>query len=38
VPVARACTGRDPIIVPGGHSVFLTDPAGLAKTLIDLIA
>jgi pimeloyl-ACP methyl ester carboxylesterase len=37
-PAARACTGREPIIVPGGHSVFLTDPAGLADILIDLIA
>jgi pimeloyl-ACP methyl ester carboxylesterase len=37
-PAARACTGRDPIIVPGGHSVFLTDPAALARILSDLVA
>ena len=37
-PAARAFTGRDPIVVPGGHSVFLTDPAGLAGILTDLVA
>jgi hypothetical protein len=36
-PGARACTGRDPIIVPGGHSVFLTEPPGIAGILTGLL-
>ncbi|MCW2526430.1 MAG: hypothetical protein JWM76_1290, partial [Pseudonocardiales bacterium] len=31
---AKALTGEDPIVVPGGHSVFLTDPKGLADILV----
>jgi pimeloyl-ACP methyl ester carboxylesterase len=31
---AKALTGNDPIVVPGGHSVFLTDPNGLADILL----
>lgn len=34
-PAAKALTGEDPIVVPGGHSVFLTDPAKLAAILIE---
>jgi pimeloyl-ACP methyl ester carboxylesterase len=30
---AKELTGEEPIVVPGGHSVFLTDPAGLAAIL-----
>ncbi len=35
VVAAKELTGEDPIIVPGGHSVFLTDPAGLAAILTE---
>jgi pimeloyl-ACP methyl ester carboxylesterase len=34
-PLAKELTGEEPIVVPGGHSVFLTDPAGLARILVD---
>ena len=30
---AVALTGEEPIVVPGGHSVFLSDPVGLAAIL-----
>lgn len=32
---ARALTGEDPVVVPGGHSVFLSDPDGLATILVE---
>jgi pimeloyl-ACP methyl ester carboxylesterase len=35
VAAARDLTGEDPIVVPGGHSVFLTDPEALAAILIE---
>ncbi len=31
---AERLTGEPPVVVPGGHSVFLTDPSGLAELLI----
>jgi pimeloyl-ACP methyl ester carboxylesterase len=31
---AKALTGEDAIVVPGGHSVFLTDPKRLADILL----
>jgi hypothetical protein len=31
---AVALTGEEPTVVPGGHSVFLTDPEGLAAVLL----
>jgi pimeloyl-ACP methyl ester carboxylesterase len=31
---AKALTGEEPLVVPGGHSVFLTDPERLADLLI----
>jgi pimeloyl-ACP methyl ester carboxylesterase len=31
---AEALTGEPPVVVPGGHSVFLTDPEGLADLLV----
>jgi pimeloyl-ACP methyl ester carboxylesterase len=34
-PAARALTGEEPVVVAGGHSVFLTDPVGLAAILIE---
>ena len=35
-PAAKALTGDDPIVVSGGHSVFLTDPGRLAEILVEL--
>jgi pimeloyl-ACP methyl ester carboxylesterase len=35
---AKALTGEEPIVVPGGHSVFLTDPERLADVLIERVA
>lgn len=32
---AKELTGEEPIVVAGGHSVFLTDPAGLAVILTE---
>lgn len=32
-PAAKELTGEDPIVVTGGHSVFLSDPAKLAAIL-----
>ena len=32
---ARNLTGDEPVVVPGGHSVFLSDPDGLAAILIE---
>ena len=34
---ARALTGQEPIVVPGGHSVFLSDPDALADILFGLV-
>jgi pimeloyl-ACP methyl ester carboxylesterase len=31
---AEELTGDPPVVVPGGHSVFLTDPEGLADLLV----
>ncbi len=31
---AQDLTGEEPVVVPGGHSVFLTDPEGLANVLV----
>lgn len=32
---ALALTGEEPVVVPGGHSVFLSDPVGLAAILVE---
>ncbi len=34
---AGALAGQEPIVVPGGHSVFLSDPDALADMLVGLV-
>ncbi len=34
-PAAKERTGEDPVVMAGGHCVFLTDPAGLAAIVTE---